>query len=97
MCENAKEMHQGSLSRKKKLEKIAARHFPLLTHHAHGSTGVDPAVLLMKCPVCSKLTQASHKDPAIKIAHKRDSSQKLMLTARPMSPKMNHDGKFVSL
>ena len=26
---------------------------------------VNPAVMLLKCTVCSKLTQTSHKDPVI--------------------------------
>ena len=42
----------------------------------HSTTGVVPAVLLLKRPVCNKLPQANHKDPVSEIIREHDSSQK---------------------
>ena len=42
----------------------------------HTTTGVAPAVLLLKRPVRNKLLQVSHVDPVSEIIRKYDSSQK---------------------
>jgi len=47
----------------------------------HATTGVAPAVLLLKRPVRNKLSQANHIDPAAEIVRERDSSQKLKMKA----------------
>ena len=47
----------------------------------HGTTGVAPAVLLLKRPVRNKLPQANHIDPVAEIVRERDSSQKLKMKA----------------
>ena len=46
----------------------------------HASTGVAPAVLLLKRPVRNKLP--NHIDPVAEIVRERDSSQKLKMKAR---------------
>lgn len=43
---------------------------------SHATTGVAPAVLLLKSPVCNKLPQANHIDPVSEIICEHDSSQK---------------------
>ena len=50
----------------------------------HATTGVAPAVLLLKRPVRNKLPQVNHIDPVAEIVRERDSSQKLVLTTKPM-------------
>jgi len=47
----------------------------------HATTGVAPAVLLLKRPVRNKLPQANHIDPVAEIVRERDSSQKLKMKA----------------
>lgn len=47
----------------------------------HATTGVAPAVLLLKRPVRNKLPQANHVDPVSEIIRKRDSSQKAKIKA----------------
>jgi len=47
----------------------------------HATTGVAPAVLLLKWPVQNKLSQANHIDPVAEIVCKPDSSQKLKMKA----------------
>ena len=42
----------------------------------HATTGVAPAVLLLKRPVRNKLPQANHIDPVSEIIRERASSQK---------------------
>ena len=48
----------------------------------HATTGVAPAVLLLKRPVRNKLPQVNHIDPVAEIVRERDSSQKLKMKAR---------------
>ena len=45
------------------------------------TTGVAPAVLLLKRPVRNKLPQANHIDPVTEIVRERDSSQKSTIKA----------------
>ena len=47
----------------------------------HATTGVAPAVLLLKRPVRNKLPQPNHIDPVAEIVRERDSSQKLKMKA----------------
>ena len=47
----------------------------------HATTGVAPAVLLLKRPVRNELPQANHIDPVAEIIPERDSSQKLKMKA----------------
>ena len=47
----------------------------------HATTGVSPAVLLLKRPVRNKLLQLNHIDPVAEIVRERDSSQKLKMKA----------------
>ena len=47
----------------------------------HATTGVAPAVLLLKRPVRNKLPQVNHIDPVAEIVRERDSSQKLKMKA----------------
>ena len=47
----------------------------------HATTGVAPAVLLLKRPVRNKLPQANHIDPVAENVRERDSSQKLKMKA----------------
>ena len=46
----------------------------------HATTGVAPAVLLLKWPV--RTPQVNHMDPVAEIVRERDSSQKLKMKAR---------------
>ena len=39
----------------------------------HATTGVAPAELLLKWPVCNKLLQANHIDPVAEIVGEWDS------------------------
>lgn len=47
----------------------------------HATTGVAPAVLLLKRAVRNKLPQANHVDPVSEIVRKHDSAQKLKIKA----------------
>ena len=51
----------------------------------HQTTGVDPAVLLLKRPVRNKLTQTNFVDPVSEIVRKRDLSQKSKFKAHAHS------------
>ena len=76
-------MHQSSQSRREKLEKGPELQAILRNCRTtpHATTGVSPAVLLLKRPVRDKLPQPNHIDPVAEIVRERDSSPKLKMKA----------------